>query len=236
MALALAFSGCEKKSESSGGGESSASDAEISSDLEKVAMNGRKLIQGMIQANVERQARVVGPVWPRTRFDEPGESSGAKSATAYFNDLFDTEHYGTDDWDPNVDGDLLSTLGKTAFFGKTIRAEGLDWCMAANVVDETQDFIPILVSANFNLALLLRSFNGKCDTRLQIGPASGAAKSMFGNSAIVIVRKSGAAEVIKAKDLTYGRLYKNQSFDDSRREKLIDYLTPNGVVEPVGHP
>ena len=58
---------------------------------------------------------------------------------------------------------------------------------------------------------------------------------MFGDKAIVIVRKSGAAEVIKKKYLTRSVLYNRQAFDYTSREKQIKWLTPTGVVEPVGH-
>ena len=110
------------------------------------------------------------------------------------------------------------------------------WNIAANVTDETPDFMPILISANFNPKLLAPGkFSGTDHTPLPIGPKSGAAKSMFGDKAVVIVRKSGAAEVIKKNILTRTVLYNKQSFDYTSREKQIKWLTPTGVVEPVGH-
>ena len=103
--------------------------------------------------------------------------------------------------------------------------------------DETPDFVPVFVSANFNPALLLRKWDGQTDRdkRLPIGPAAGAAKSMFNDKAIVIVRKSGAAESIKAKFLTYEHLYHGQAFDLTNMNPPLLYLSPTGVVEPVGH-
>jgi hypothetical protein len=112
------------------------------------------------------------------------------------------------------------------------------WIVAANVTDETPDFMPVLISANFNPALLLRKCNGSTfanKTRLPIGPKSGATKSLLGDKAIVIVRKNGAAEKIKANFLTYGVLYSHQEFDLTDMELPLKYLTPTGVVEPVGH-
>ena len=70
---------------------------------------------------------------------------------------------------------------------------------------------------------------------LPIGPRSGAAKSMLGDKAVVIVRKGGAAETIKKKFLTYDVLYKKQSFDITNMDPPLMYLTPTGVAEPVGH-
>ncbi len=258
FALALAFSGCgkDKKSSSelssesdSGGGSRARAErvrgpmemAEIKSEANTMSMCGRKIFMGMIQANIDRPSG-AGSVWPRTEDKDQVRSSDdiashvSRSATDYFSALFDMEHYGTSEWDPNVDGELLSALGKSAVSGKTIRAAGLDWCIAANIRDETPDFMPVLVSANFNPKLLAPGqFNGRDDTPLPIGPESGAAKSLLGDEAIVIVRKSGAAEVILKKALTLARIYNNQAFDDSGLEVPIKWLTPTGVVEPVGH-
>ena len=219
------------------------SSAMLNANLSVMSMNGRKLIQGMIQANVERQSKLFGPVWPRTVIEGGAGTSddvaahASASAADYFSALFDMAHYGTSEWDPTVEGDLLSALGKHAMEGKTLRVGGIDWCVAANVRDETPDFVPVFVSANFNPALLLRKWDGKTDRdkRLPIGPAAGAAKSMFNDKAIVIVRKSGAAESIKAKFLTYEHLYHGQAFDLTNMNPPLLYLSPTGVVEPVGH-
>lgn len=272
LALAIAFSGCNKKSRSrdssssesksdrsessrGSGSQSSGEDADglldsTASGLAQsvnpngVAMNGRKLIMGIIQANIDREGK-ADPVWPKEKdagdSSDEGEldiASKCGSATEYFNALFDmgNGNYGTPKWDPAVDGELISTLGKNAVAGDKINPKGLDWCIALNIQDETPDFMPVLISANFNPKLLAgSSFSGRDDTCLQIGPKSGAAKSMFGDEAIVIVRKSGAAEVLRKKYVTRRMLYQNQSFDNSALKKQIKWLTPAGVVTPVGH-
>ena len=218
------------------------SSAMLSANASALTMNGRKLHVGIIQANVEREAAGVGPVWPRTKAvagaDKKNIAARAyASASECFSALFDMERHGTPEWDPVMDGDLLSALGKNAVVGKTIGASGLDWCVAANVTDEMPDDTIVLVSANFNPALLLRKWDGRTDGKkmLPIGPRSGAARSMLGDKAIVIVRKGGAAETIKKKFLTYDVLYKKQAFDITNMDPPLMYLTPTGVAEPVGH-
>ena len=204
---------------------------------------GRSLVQGMIKANAERRGNLA-PVWPLAKVAKgaarpAGEacSRAHASATDYFNGLFDMAHYGTSEWAPAVDGKLLDALGKEPVAGKSIRAEGLDWCIAANVTDETPDFMPVLVSANFNPALLLRKWDGKTDrfVHLPIGPASGAAKSMFDDTVVIVVRKDGGVKKVKARDLTYFLLFKRKAFDLSGQKPPLVYLTPTGVVDPVGH-
>ncbi len=212
-----------------------------------MAINGRKLIMGIIEANIDRQGK-ADPVWPKEKDADDSSDEGeldiaskCGSATEYFNALFDMEsgHYGTPEWNPAVDGELLSCLwgcGVPGMREKVLEAENIAWNIALNIQDETPDFMPVLISANFNPKLLAgSSFSGRDDTRLPIGPKSGAAKSMFGDEAIVIVRKSGAAEVLKKKYVTRRMLYQNQSFDNSALKKQIKWLTPAGVVTPVGH-
>ncbi len=217
------------------------SSAMLNANASTLSIQGRKIIIGIIQANIEREGK-LGPVWPRTNVDGGGTDDIAShvstSATDYFNALFDMEHYGTAEWDPVVDGELLSALsgaGVPGMSGRRLESRNVAWNIAANVTDETPDFMPVLISANFNPKLLAPGrFDGRDDTPLPIGPKSGAATSMFGDKAIVIVRKSGAAEVIKKKYLTRATLYNNQSFDISGSEKIpIKWLTPTGVVTPV---
>lgn len=222
------------------------SSAMLNANLSTMSIQGRKLITGIIQANIERQGK-LGPVWPRTELAEDVSSSSDdvaarayRSSPDYFRALFDMDHYGMSDWDPVVEGDLLSSLsgcGVPGMSGRTLEKRNVAWIVAANVTDETPDFIPVLITANFNPALLLRKWDGHTDgfKRLPIGPASGAAATPFGDKGIVIVRKSGAAESIKAKYLTYDTLYHKQAFDLTNMDPPILYLTPTDVVEPVGN-
>ena len=257
VALALVFSGCNKKSKSEstsksesksesgsesdggrgGGPADSITGAMTDADLATTRMNGRKLMLGIIQANVERESAGLGPVWPRTwrESDTDGDDIAQKSfktAADYFSVLFDMEHYGTSEWDPIVEGDLLSTLGKNAVDGKKINPAGLDWCIAANVLDETFDFMPVLVSANVNPARLpCNRFSGRDDRQLPIGRKAGAARSMFDDREVVLVRKSGAAERIKKGDFTLEAVFQRQGFDNSARKIRIAWLTPTGIAE-----
>ena len=230
LVLSVAFCGCGEV------GLPVISSAMRNADASTMTLNGRKLIQGIMQANIERQGK-LSSVWPRTVVEEGAGSSddvashAFKSAAEYFNVLFDMAHYGTSEWDPLVDGDLLSTLGKNAVVGNRIDPNGLDWCIAANVVDETPDFIPVLISANVNPALLpCNAFDGQDSSQLPIGPKSGAERSMLGDKMIVLVRKSGAAESIKEKYARYDILFNKQSFDNSSREAKIVWLTPSGIA------
>ena len=224
------------------------SSAMLNANLSTMSMQGRKLNMGILQANIERQNHGLRNVWPRTVLGDDSLIASSddiayqtfRSATDYFNALFDMEHYGTSDWDPVVDGELITTLsgcGVPAMTGRSLKSRNVAWSVAANVRDEMPDDMPVLISANFNPALLLRKWDGWTDAskRLPIGSASGASEFPFGNKGIVVVRKSGAVESIKAKFLTYKTLYKGQAFDLTNMDPPLVYLTPTGVVNPVGH-
>ena len=220
------------------------SSAMLSANTAAMSANGRNLLMGIIMANTEREAAGKPSVWPCTIVDASADADDIagkayRSSTDYFNALFDMERYGTADWEPYVDKSLLERLsgaGVPKMDGKRLEGRNVAWTVAANVLDHMPDGMPVLISANFNPALLLRKWDGKSNRfrRLPIGPGSGAGKSMFGDKAIVIVRKGGTVEAIKAKDLTYDRLYQGQEFDATATEHPLVYLTPTGAVEPVG--
>ena len=223
------------------------SSATLNANAMTLSFQGRKLIMGIIQANIDRQGK-SDPLWPRTKLDENrADKVGTDvadrtygSSPDYFRALFDMEHYGKSEWDPAVDGELLTTLwgaGVPGMTGRSLESWNVAWTVAANVTDETPDFMPVLISANFNPALLLNKWDGRTDgtRRLPIGPKSGAEKSMLKDRVVVVVRKSGEALVIKQKDLTYNKLYAGLSFDLTNMNPPLKYLTPTGVVTPVGH-
>lgn len=209
------------------------SSAMLNANLSTMSMQGRKLIQGMIQANVERQGK-LGLVWPKDQDENSSSASsddiaskGASTTTQYFKDLFDIDHYGTSEWDPTVEGDLISSLsgcGVQGMSGKTLEKNNIAWVIAKNVVDETQDFIPILVSRNVDFSTLngyLNQFDGQNDTKVTLGKNY---DQPFANKGFVLVRKSGAAESIKQKYARLNLIFNNQGFDNSSREKKLEFL------------
>ena len=205
-------------------------------DINAVESNGGKLLEAINRVNEERAAKSLPPVWPRTRLrggmTVPSDDVSARtyaSAADYFNALFDMEHYGTPEWEPVVDGKLLSTLGKNAVVGKRIDAKGLDWCIAANVTEETWFSAPVLISANLNPVFVYE------DQHQLLGPKSGAAKSMFGDKAYVLLRKGGYG-TWKRIEWEKGQQYQYASNrrDRSDRGSPIEWLTPTGVVELEG--
>jgi len=206
------------------------------------AIKGRRIFQEIVIANVERETHGLPAIWPRTVANEGANADDIagkayRTAADYFRDLLDLSNYGTDKWAPYLEGADVALLGKDVGKGGTFNLGELEWCVVANVTEEMPDNVPVLVSANFNPAFLLRKWDGRTDGTklLPIGPASGATKTLFGDSAIIVVSKGGSAKVIKKRDLNYNNLYLRQPFDVTNAEQPLMYLTTKGVVEPVGN-
>ena len=202
--------------------------AKQNANTSAMAMKGRNLFVGIVQANTEREAAGLAAAWPRTtavdgtdKDDIAGKAY--QKSTDYFRDLFDMANHGKAEWDPYV-ACGMDVVGK----------DFDEWCVVANVTDDMPDCIPVLISANFNPELLLSKWDGNSDstTPLPIGPEHGATKSLFDDKVIIVVRKGGASQVIKAKYLTYKNLYGDQTFDLTNAKTPVVYLTPKGIAQP----
>ena len=225
------------------------SSAMLKANTSAISMKGRNLFVAITAANIEREALGLGNVWPKTQTEVGADTakdplSGAvRSAAEYFTLLFDVAHIRTPaQWRPYVSGADLSVLSGAGVpaipnDAKKIDATNCLWCVAADITDETPDCIPVLISANFNPELLLSKWDGSSNRRkrLPIGPAHGAARSLFGDKMVVVVRKGGSVECIKAKNLTYETLYHGQSFDLTNVKMPVVYLTPNGIAKPAAN-
>lgn len=98
------------------------------------------------------------------------------------------------------------------------------WNIAVNVSNDCDDTFPVMISANFNPMLLESAIDD--DTQLPIGRASGASLSLLDDKAIVLVRRNGSSEVIKAKYCTRKNILKTPC--KSRGSTI--YLTPESKI------
>lgn len=188
------------------------SSAMQSANSSSAAMRGRNLFVGIVQANTEREAAGLQSVWPNTAgsdglSDDKDDIAGIpfRNSTDYFKALFDTASMGKDGWAPYVDVDISTLkLSKDSDF--------CDWIVAANIQDEFEDVIPVLISANVDPSALKTSFNGYDDTPIPFGSQVGRTKLPWCDDYVIVVRKGGAAQVFKRRDFTYLKLYNRQSF------------------------
>lgn len=141
----------------------------------------------------------------------------------------------------NIDGkwfDPQKCSNSVEFITGILSASGADiqeWCcadeevalwnVAVDVPEDYGELFPVLISANFNPRLLESAIDD--DIQLPIGRASGASLSLLDDKAIILVRKNGSAQVIRAKYCTRRNILKTPR--KSSNGSAI-YLTTEGKV------
>ncbi len=213
----------------------SVSSAMVSAQASAMAMRGHNLHTAMTKANLERDQVGKGSIWPQTTSGESQSQNpdiadkGYETTTDYFNDLFTMDSYGTSDWETmrNVDVDLsvLSGSGVPGLSGQKLEAKNIAWVIMGNVQDSVSEFMPVLVSRNVAYTELdsqLSKYNGTDATRIAVG--NGQYSTPFANKVWVIVRKGGAAQVIKLKDSTLDVIFQKQGFDYSGLQEPLKFL------------
>jgi hypothetical protein len=97
-----------------------------------------------------------------------------------------------------------------------------------NLQSEVSDVVPALVSRNVDYATLngkLKTYNGTDSSEVECGKSGGQYTSTpFGDKAWVLVRKGGAAQVIKAKYSRLNVIFNKQSFDNSGLENALEIM------------
>ena len=190
--------------------------AMLSANTSAMSMKGRNLFVGITQSNTEREAAGLASVWPKgseNKSEDTEDIAGMDFADSakWFEELFNIKKYGDQDWSPYVSGvdiAVLSGSGVPSFSGtKSLDGKYVAWSVLKGMQDEMEDVIPVLVTRNAQTSALPTSgtFQGTEQTPVGVGKANvGESDTPFSNKAFVLVRKGGAAQVIKAK---YNKLY-----------------------------
>jgi len=214
------------------------SSAMLSANTSAMSMRGRNLYVGITQANTEREAAGLPSVWPH-KVTEDGLSDDKddiagnpfSKSSQYFEELFDVKNITGENWSPYVTGvdlGVLSGCGVPAVVGTSITANNVAWCVASGITTEMDDIIPVLVTRNADLS----TFNGELSSgthdmssnknEIPLGKSYAAP---FGNKAMIIIHKGGAANVVKAKYAKMYLVFNKQSF-----------TIPNGINVEILEP
>ena len=209
------------------------SSAMLSANTSAMSMRGRNLFVAITQCNTEREGAGLQAVWPQTSTegvdDEDKDVINASSSTDFFKALFDLDT-PAQSRKPYIDIDIssLSGGGVPGMSGTTLEKANVGWLVTKNLQNEVADVVPALVTRNVDYASLngnLKQYNGTTSTAIECGKAGGQNSSTpFGNKAWIMVRKGGAAQVIKAK---YSRLiviFNKQSFDNSALNDELEIM------------
>ncbi len=207
------------------------SSAMLSANTSAMAMRGRNLFVAITQCNTEREGAGLQAVWPQSDTegldDDEKALIGATTSTDFFNELFDMDNYGQAEWSPyaNVDISVLQGGGvQKSTSGKFQGEKDIAWVICQNVQSEIEDVIPVLVTRNCDFNTLsgsLKSFGGTETTQIAIGKEYA---TPFGNKAWVLVRKGGAASVVKAKYSKLNVIFNKQGFDNSNLKNELKFM------------
>ena len=201
------------------------SSAMLSANTSAMSMRGRNLFVGITQANTEREAAGLPSVWPHQteadgKSDDTDDIAGNTygTATEYFEKLFDVQNNANQNWSPYVTGvdlNVLSGNGVPAPQSGSLTQNNVAWHVISGITTEMEDIIPVLVSRNADASVFNGSFSvGPHDmstdkTEVPLGSKYAAP---FGNKAMIVIHKGGAANVVKAKYAKLYLIYNKQSF------------------------
>jgi len=207
------------------------SSAMLSANTAAMSMRGRNLFVAITQCNTEREGAGLQGVWPQQNTEGLDEDDkqviGAASTTDFFKYLFDMEKYGNTEWKPYIDVDIgvLSGGGVPGMSGGKLQKENIAWVVCQNIQSEIADVIPVMVTRNADYSTLsssLTSYDGQSTTEIKCG--TGSYTTPFGNKAWVLVRKGGAAQVVKSKYSKLSVIFNKQGFDNSNLTDKLTYL------------
>ena len=207
----------------------------ISSAMNKTAMNtfamnGKKIVDGIIAANTDRMKNGKPTVWPHNDAND-GKSNNAKdiagksygTSTEYFKELFDIQNQTDGDrWRPYIDGyepGWISGGGVPPHQPGSITQEGNGWIVASGITDELGTFIPVLVSRNTDVAQFPTSGQQDMSTKIEEVELGKNFPQPFGNKGCVVVCKGGQARTFSPRDATLDVIYQQNSF------KIPDKIT-----------
>ena len=209
------------------------SSAMLSANTSAMSMRGRNLFVAISQCNTEREGAGLQPIWPQDSDEgvdtEDTEVINASSSTDYFKALFDLDT-SAESRKPYIDIDIsvLSGGGVPGMTGSTLDKANVAWRVTKNIQNEVSDVVPALVTRNVDadsLQSYLTTYDGTTSTEIECGKAGGEYTSTpFGNKAWVMIRKGGAAQVIKSKYSRLNVIFNKQSFDNSSLENALTIM------------
>ena len=207
--------------------------AMLSAQTAAMQMRGRNLFVAITQCNTERESAGLARVWPQSKTDDIDKDDqnliGAKSSTDFFTYLFNLDVQDAKSRKPYVDIDIgcLSGGGVPGMSGNELKKENVAWLVIQNLQDEVADVVPVIVTRNVEYATLegkLKQYNGSDSDAVECGNGSDRLSlTPFGNKAWILIRKSGAAQTIKAKYSRFNVIFNRQSFDNGELD--LKYLS-----------
>lgn len=156
----------------------------------KLGNNGKNVVQGILSANIEREAMSKGSVWPTS-------TGGWQKSNDYFHRLLGGGNKPV----------ILDGISPSIFAGAGVPAasdvEGLKtggnvWSITTDI-ESADDATPFMWTRNFEPADT--DFQTEADASVSLQDKLSDSIKPFGTKQVVLVRKGGSMETIRAKYL-----------------------------------
>jgi len=210
----------------------------MTANYRAVAKRGRDIVLAINEANKSRVIAGLPPVWPKTILasaNTPDDISSKvfQSSSDYFYELYDGSHVGTDHHKPYVKGFDYSKLAGAGVCAKwlpgQLTATNNMWIIAANIKDDDDPRIPILMTRVVDTKLLEKVVNQGVkgvdfEKRLEF---SETYIEPFGHTYMVFVYKNGKFRIVRARSRMLGNLFDNKELPprDPAKPPIV-YLMP----------
>jgi hypothetical protein len=219
----------------------SVSRAMYTDGMPAVPSRGKDIYVAITAANTEREPLGLANVWPKTIIPS-GTDTTVKdisntpynNSSDYFYDLYDGENVGKPGHNPYVRGFDYSKLAGADVPAKKgggkLTAENNMWAIAANITEEDDDHIPLLITRNADVKLIEYYVNHGGPTsnlNMRVAIGTGKYKTPYGNKGFACVRKDGCVYGIKAERATVKNIFNSQELPPRDPSKPpIVYLMP----------
>ena len=168
----------------------------VNANALRIGGNGMSIVVAILSVNLERESMGKSNVWPSVSSDFSGtlkDYTKAPDAETYFADLIDSECVVNLSWQIFAGAGVTAVSNRTAF----IQGDHNVWNVVAGLDESAPDNTPFLFTRNLNITMEdLRDENVDLRSRLarRINP--------FGRNLVVVIRKGGAMDILKARQLT----------------------------------
>jgi hypothetical protein len=213
-------------------------DQMMTANARAIGERGRDIVDAINAANRSRTIAGLPSVWPKTilatsnRLDD---ISGKvfHTSSEYFYELYDGCHVGSDHHKPYIRGfhyGKLAGAGVNAkYLAGQLTATNNIWIIAANITDEDDPLIPILMTRNVDATEIERVVNtglksSEFEKNLEF---SKPRNPPFGDKQMVFVYRNGKFRIVRCNKRNLGPFFNNKELPPRDPSKPpIVYLMP----------
>ena len=212
----------------------------LDANIKSIATKGRGIYQAIKTENSCRQRSGLPAVFPRTcgTTDFPASdlqtSKMFTTSTDYFNWLMDCKDFGTKQWSPIVQGITtaeFSGAGVSTSTNNQLSAACNMWAIAANITEDDDERIPLLISRNVDVKVIEHVVNhGLAVTNFNEKFSFSKYSAPFGSKFYIVIRKDGS--VYRPYLLAINRIFHGEKWPRYSRNTTLGALFGNQELPP----